>query len=80
MLLEEVTSKTLPQPLEPDSRLLAYCPTMDLVALVTAADGHVHVFRLNGQRVLSVVPPRLEGRNKEEVVRPVALAWKPNGL
>jgi anaphase-promoting complex subunit 4 len=31
--------------------LLAYCPTMDLVALASE-DEQVHVFRLNGQQVL----------------------------
>lgn len=30
---------------------LAYCPTMDLIAVATV-DEHVSVFRLNGQRVL----------------------------
>lgn len=50
---------------------LAYCPTMDLIALATVNE-QVHVNRLNGQRVFSVFskPPGAQVRQ---------LKWKPNG-
>ncbi|MCJ1402966.1 hypothetical protein MMC11_006188 [Xylographa trunciseda] len=50
---------------------LAYCPTMDLIALATV-DEHVHVYRLNGQRVFAV-----SNRKPDCSVR--QLRWKPNG-
>jgi anaphase-promoting complex subunit 4 len=43
-----VAEKNLPARCEPGT--LAYCPTMDIVALI-AEDKQLHVFRLNGQRV-----------------------------
>ncbi|KAK2751007.1 hypothetical protein FQN57_000082 [Myotisia sp. PD_48] len=43
-----IAEKTLPEKCKPGT--LAYCPTMDLVA-VAMEDNHVHVFRLNGQYV-----------------------------
>lgn len=46
--LTAVAEKTLPAKCKPDS--LAYCPTMDLVALATQ-DEQLHVFHLNGQKV-----------------------------
>ena len=51
--------------------LVAYCPTMDLVALATE-DGQVHVFRLNGQRVFAASYEGEPGNIK-------GLKWKPNG-
>ena len=52
--------------------LLAYCPTMDLIALGTV-DERVHVFRFNGQEVFSVTT-----REREENV--TGITWKPNGM
>jgi hypothetical protein len=46
--LTAVAEKTLPAKCKPDS--LAYCPTVDLVALATQ-DEQLHVFRLNGQKI-----------------------------
>ena len=53
---------------------VVYCPTMDLVALV-AEDHHLHVFRLNGQRVCSAACKNEKG----EVQKIRHLVWKPNG-
>ena len=50
---------------------LAYCPTMDLVALATV-DEQVHVYRLNGQQVFGV-------SNKKAGCSVENLQWKPNG-
>jgi anaphase-promoting complex subunit 4 len=49
--LTSVAEKTLPSKCK-DGSLLTYCPTMDLIALATE-DEQLHVFRLNGQEVLS---------------------------
>ena len=49
---------------------LAYCPTMDLLAIATL-DQQVHVYRINGQRVFGLY-------NKENS-KICGLAWKPNG-
>lgn len=37
-----------------EARLASWCPTMDLLALVTT-DGQLHLHRLNWQRLWSVV-------------------------
>jgi len=50
--------------------LISYCPTMDLIAVVTT-DQVTTVYRINGQKVLAV--PRKTGCNT------VQLRWKPNG-
>ncbi|PGH35384.1 anaphase-promoting complex subunit 4 [[Emmonsia] crescens] len=50
--LASVAEKTLASKCKPGS--MAYCPTMDLVALTTV-DERVDVFRLNGQRVFGGV-------------------------
>ena len=50
---------------------LAYCPTMDLIALATI-DEQVQVYRLNGQRVFGVT-------NKQSESKIRGLKWKPNG-
>ena len=50
---------------------LAYCPTMDLIALVTL-DEQVHIYRLNGQRVFGV-----SGKHSAGSVS--SIQWKPNG-
>ena len=61
--------KILPQHIIPEH--LSYCPTMDLVALVTI-DDQTHVYRLNGQKVFTV-------HKKRPGTKVVQLAWKPNG-
>lgn len=56
---------------------LAYCPTMDLIALATV-DDDLHVFRLNGQQVIGgsfAGDPYLLGERCEIK----ALDWKDNG-
>ena len=69
-VLNLLAEKTLPQPVKND--LVAYCPTMDLIALATV-DEQVHVFRLNGQRVFGV-------SNRKPQCQVTCLQWKPNGL
>lgn len=51
---------------------VAYCPTMDLVALATT-DEQVQVYRLNGQKVFGIV-------NKQNSGQIDQLKWKPNGI
>lgn len=53
-------------------RHLAYCPTMDLIALASI-DEHIHVYRLNGQRVFGIA-------NKQSANKVNQIKWKPNGL
>lgn len=67
--LTMLAEKTLQTAILPN--LLAYCPTMDLLALATA-DEHVHVFRLNGQKVFGVSKIGSAGEIAD-------LTWKPNG-
>ena len=50
---------------------LAYCPTMDLIALATV-DQKVRVYRLNGQDVFGVA-------SKQPGVKVNQIKWKPNG-
>ena len=50
---------------------VAYCPTMDLVALATI-DEQVQVYRLNGQKVFGIL-------NKHTLARIHQIKWKPNG-
>jgi anaphase-promoting complex subunit 4 len=67
--MHPVGKKTIPEVYKAGS--LAYCPTMDLVALVTE-NRNLHVFRLNGQRVF--------GASYEDSDFDVAwVKWKPNG-
>lgn len=54
-----------------NSRHLAYCPTMDMIALATV-DEKVHVFRLNGQKIFSVSA-------KQSTAKVNYVKWKPNG-
>lgn len=68
-MLSSVAEKAIQQKIKPQT--LAYCPTMDLVALVTE-DEDLHVFRLNGQRVFGAS----YGDAGVQVSR---LRWKPNG-
>ncbi|KAL8693429.1 MAG: hypothetical protein Q9218_001739 [Villophora microphyllina] len=67
--LDLVAEKTMQTPVKPNQ--LAYCPTMDLLALATA-DERVEVFRVNGQRVFGV--------NRDDSAGNVtSLQWKPDG-
>lgn len=66
MLLAE---KLLSRPVKAD--LLAYCPTMDLLALATSEE-RVYVYRLNGQRVIG-------SGNKNQRLEVRKIQWKPNG-
>lgn len=50
---------------------LAFCPTMDLIALVTV-DDHIQVYRLNGQMVFGI-------QNKQPSARIGRIKWKPDG-
>ena len=52
-------------------RHLAYCPTMDLVALASI-DEHIHVYRLNGQKVFGITKKQTANKVKQ-------IKWKPNG-
>ena len=52
-------------------RHLAYCPTMDLIALASI-DEHIHVYRLNGQKVFGIT-------NKIPAKKVKHIKWKPNG-
>jgi anaphase-promoting complex subunit 4 len=83
--LNTVAEKALPKKCKPES--LAYCPTMDLVALATD-DEELHVFRLNGQRVLGVnfaVDDAFDygygasGDDEEKKGEVRCMAWKRNG-
>ena len=51
---------------------VAYCPTMDLVALATI-DEQVQVYRLNGQKVFGIL-------NKQTPAQIDQIKWKPNGI
>ena len=50
---------------------LAYCPTMDLIAISTE-DKQVRVFRLNGQEVFAV-------SSNSCTATTGSVKWKPNG-
>lgn len=50
---------------------VAYCPTMDLIALATI-DEKAHVFRFNGQKVFGVT-------SKDALAKINQIRWKPNG-
>lgn len=67
--LRMLAEKALSSPINP--RSMAYCPTMDLLALVTV-DEQVHVFRRNGQRVFGV-------SGKDSAGNIADLKWKPDG-
>ncbi len=68
--LQILSEKVLHQRANPD--LITYCPSMDLVALVTI-DQQVFIYRLNGQRVYGAT--QKAGKLKVESIQ-----WKPNGL
>ncbi|KAK6585577.1 hypothetical protein PZA11_002304 [Diplocarpon coronariae] len=61
--------KTLNHAANPD--LISYCPSMDLVALVTA-DQQLFIYRLNGQRVYGAIQ-KADNRGVQSI------RWKPNG-
>ena len=69
--LELVGSKTLHNPA--NASLLAYCPSMELVAAGTQ-DKHVFIFRINVQRVYGAGQ-----KQKYTALDAQKLAWKPNG-
>ncbi|KAL2822321.1 anaphase-promoting complex, cyclosome, subunit 4-domain-containing protein [Aspergillus cavernicola] len=61
------------------ANMLTYCPTMDLIALVTE-DEELHVFRLNGQKAFGISlkgDPYLDEDDQSGEIR--ALRWKNNG-
>ena len=68
-ILASVAEKALQQRCKPHT--LSYCPTMDLVALVTE-DEQFQVFRLNGQKVFGA-------SYASSNVSISHLRWKPNG-
>ena len=54
-------------------RLLAYCPTMGLIAVVTTQDEHVEVYRVaNGQYAFGL-------KRSAAGLKVDALCWKYNG-
>ncbi len=69
-MLNMLAEKSLHTPVRAD--LLAYCPTMDLIAAATGEE-RVYVYRLNGQRVLGL------GNNKKDDVAVRGVQWKPDG-
>lgn len=75
--LNSVAEKDLAARCKP--RTIAYCPNMDLVAVVTE-DEQVNVYRLNGQRVFGGAYGLGEEDGEEGVVRAVGLRWKENGI
>ena len=70
--LLQQSEKILLHPLRP--HLISFCPTMDLVALVTAEE-NVDVYRINGQRAFG-----LKRRGEELQVRTMAWQWNGMGL
>ncbi|KAL8664050.1 MAG: hypothetical protein Q9202_003342 [Teloschistes flavicans] len=61
--------KTLPTPVNP--KQLAYCPSMNLLALATA-DEQIDVYRAKGQRVFGVT-------RDESAGKVTSMQWKPDG-
>ncbi|KAL3481983.1 anaphase-promoting complex component Cut20/Apc4 [Aspergillus californicus] len=78
--LTPVAEKSLPAKCKPDT--LTYCPTMDLIALVTE-DDELLAFRLNGQKVFgaSFQPESYfeEGDGSHEDGEIQVLKWKSSG-
>lgn len=64
-----IGEKTLPQAADPC--LMAYCPSMELLA-IGISDNQVLIYRLNGQKVHSVT-------RKGQSFKVESLVWKPNG-
>ncbi|EGE08303.1 anaphase-promoting complex component Cut20/Apc4 [Trichophyton equinum CBS 127.97] len=73
--LNSVAEKDLTARCKP--RTIAYCPNMDLVAVVTE-DEQVNVYRLNGQRVFGGAYGLGEEDGEKGVMRAVGLRWKEN--
>ena len=69
LALEVLCEKSLHQAADP--RLIAYCPSMDLVAL-GSTDHQVLIYRLNGQRVYGAT-------QKSSALSVEGIRWKPNG-
>ena len=67
-MLPLLADNALPMACRPE--LLSYCPSMDLLAVATV-DEHLHVYRLNGQKVFTVVSRKIK--------KITQLTWKPNG-
>ncbi|KAF2678059.1 hypothetical protein K458DRAFT_377414 [Lentithecium fluviatile CBS 122367] len=67
--LLQQAEKILLHPIHP--HLISYCPTMDLIALVTDEE-NLDVYRINGQRAFG-----LKRRSEDERVE--AVAWQGNG-
>ncbi|GME25043.1 Anaphase-promoting complex component cut20 apc4 [Neofusicoccum parvum] len=61
--------KALPQPIHPN--LISYCPTMDLIAVVTREE-NLDVYRLNGQRAFGLKRKSFESKVD-------SICWKFNG-
>ncbi|KAL1963582.1 hypothetical protein VTN77DRAFT_8027 [Rasamsonia byssochlamydoides] len=74
--LTTVAEKTLPAKCKPG--LLAYCPTMDLVALATE-DEQLRVFRLNGQQVLGANLGGDPYLDEDERGEARGISWKNDG-
>ncbi|KAJ4373220.1 hypothetical protein N0V83_003513 [Neocucurbitaria cava] len=67
--LLQQAEKILLHPIHP--HLISYCPTMDLIALVTSEE-NLDVYRTNGQRAFGL-------KRKSEDVKVDALQWEFNG-
>jgi hypothetical protein len=67
--LLQQAEKILLEPINP--HLLSYCPSMDLIAVVSATE-NLDVYRINGQRAFGL-------KRKSEDVHVDALAWEFNG-
>jgi hypothetical protein len=67
--LSIIASRALSQPIH--SHLMAFCPTMDLLAVVTHEE-RVEVHRLNGQRAFGL-------QRKSQSIKVESLCWKYNG-
>ena len=65
-----LSEKTLHHAADPG--LVTYCPSMDLIALVTT-DQQVFIYRLNGQRVYGAT-------QKADKLGVESIRWKPNGV
>lgn len=91
--LPPVAEKSLPARCKPN--MVTYCPTMDLVALVTAAQGQgqghakgeeLCVYRLNGQRVFGgsfggdEYDSDEEGQDGKDGREVRGVRWKNNGM
>ncbi|KAF3481127.1 uncharacterized protein GIQ15_03886 [Arthroderma uncinatum] len=74
--LNSVAEKELSARCKPHA--FAYCPNMDLVAVVTE-DEQVNVYRLNGQRVFGGAYGLGEDDGEGGLVRAIGLKWKENG-